>query len=90
LGTSCGEAGRGSLADYRAFELREWRYHLHHHAPGWRGGVDVLSQRPESGAGRGDPLRWTPTPRYGTGNSGAWRRAGRPTRLLRLSSASYC
>jgi hypothetical protein len=23
FGTSCGEAGRGSLADHRAFELRE-------------------------------------------------------------------
>jgi len=55
--SSCrSEAGRGPLANHRAFELGECADHLHHHAPGWSGGVDVLRDRAEPRAGFGDPL----------------------------------
>ena len=56
LGAGGGDAGGGAFADHGALELRERADHLHHHAAGRGGGVDVLGDRPEAGAGLGDPL----------------------------------
>ena len=56
LGPGGGDAGRGPLPDHGALELGERADHLHHHAAGRGGGVDVLGDRPEAGARLGDPL----------------------------------
>ena len=56
FGPGGGETGRGALPDHRALELGEGADHLHHHAPGRGGGVDVLGDRPEAGARLADPL----------------------------------
>ncbi len=56
LGPGGGEAGQGALADHSALKLRERGHHLHHHSASRGGGVDVLGDRAEAGAGLGDAL----------------------------------
>ncbi len=56
FGPGGGDAGGGSLPDHGALELGERADHLHHHAAGRGGGVDVLGDRAEAGAGIGDSL----------------------------------
>src|SRR6516162_5134331 len=49
-----GQSGFGALADYRAFKFGEYANHLHHGAAGRAGGVEILAQRAEPGAGLAD------------------------------------
>jgi hypothetical protein len=51
-----GVAGGGAFADHDAFEPGEGGDHLHHNTSRRGSGVDALGDRPEAGAGLGDPL----------------------------------
>src|SRR5665213_1534811 len=47
---SGGETGASPLPDHGPLKLRERSHHLHHHAPCWGGGIDVLGDRTEASA----------------------------------------
>src|SRR5438046_2390659 len=56
FGSSSSQTSVGPLPYHGALELGKGADHLHHHAPRRRGGVDVLGDRAESGAGLRDLL----------------------------------